>query len=186
MALHWMLYTLRAQAEVVVPHHSQWPCSDQHPHKATSVTARADWGCYQHIPHAKAIQLLGSWNWRLLLQNKWSLEHRTVGIFLTKSLLFSLFGQSRQILVSRLPTGYKESLFSFNLSLLDSRMEKFTISSCSYVWVWLSFHLPCSLSNISTTTQMQQKLQWRTWYWKKSDPPNLSRFHQLIVWTSYV
>lgn len=110
MALHWMLYTLRAQAEVAVPHHSQWPCLDQHPHKATSVTTRADWGCYQHIPHATVIQLLGSWNWHLLLQHKWSLMHRRAGISHTK-FLFSLFGHSRQVLISWLPTSNKKPLF---------------------------------------------------------------------------
>ena len=174
MALHWMLYTLRAQAEVAVPHHSQWPCSDQHPHKATCVTTQADWGCYQHIPHAAVIQLLGSWNWHLLLQHKGSLMHRTAGISHTKSLLFSLFGQSRQVLISWLPTGNKKPLFVLTFLIWLQRGKVHNIIPSVCVWVFLSLHLPYSLSNISTTTQTAAKLTMKNMILEQIKSPNIS------------
>lgn len=171
MALHWMLYTRRAQAEVVVPHHSQWPCSDQHPHKATSVTTRADWGCYQHIPHATVIQLLGSWNWHLLLQHKGSLMHRTAGISHTKSLLFSLFGQSRQVLISWLPKCNKKPLFvlTFPYLITEGKSSHYHLVRMCVGFFCLSI-CPTPLATFQPQHKLQQNLQWRTWYWSKSDP----------------
>lgn len=171
MALHWMLYTLQAQAEVAVPHHSQWPCLDQHPHKATSVTTRADWGCYQHIPHATVIQLLGSWNWHLLLQHKWSLMHRTAGISHTKSLLFSLFGHSRQVSISWLPTGNKKPLFvlTFPYLITEGKSLQYHFIHMCVGFFCLSI-CPTPLATFQPQHKLQQNLQWRTWYWSKSDP----------------